>query len=333
MPNYKHHAPPERRESNLFCIILEKVMKQSAILKIAIIAFCILIVPSDLRAQETTRRLWDSEFFKPRNKPSAAPSKPRRRYRITTPAITPDSVAGDTVIGVTLWRLRPATARDDKQATVRLLKHPKDNTKTLEWTPERISVDTPLALGQRVRMSIEAARTGYLYVIDRELYADGTMGEPYLIFPTKRLRGGNNRVTVGQVVDIPALEDAPNYFYLEPQERADLAGEIISVLVTPQPLPEVKLGDEETTLPKAEVEKWEQMWGTRVGKMELASATTRAWTPAEKAASSGKPLAPDAPAPQTVFYRPEAKSDQPVMISVKLRYGAAPAPPRKNARN
>lgn len=309
-------------------------MNLSAILKIAVlIALCWLCAAPDCRAQETTRRLWDSEFFKPKNKPSATPSKPRRRYRIITPAITTDRVAGDTVIGVTLWRLRPATARDDKQTTVRLLKHPKDSTKTLEWTPERISVDTPLALGQRVRLSIEAARTGYLYVIDRELYADGTMGEPYLIFPAKRLRGGDNRVTVGQVVDIPALEDNPNYFYLEPQQRADLAGEMISVLVTPQPLPEVKMGDEETALAKAEVEKWEQMWGTRVGKMELTSATTKTWTPAEKAASSGKPLAPDAPAPQTVFYRPEAKSDQPMMISVKLRYEPAPAQPRKSTRH
>lgn len=290
------------------------------------LALCTFLTGVDLRAQsEGTRRLFDSEFYKPRNKQAgAAQAKPRRRYRVVTPALAPDRVAPDTVIGITLWRLRPALARDDRQT--RLLKHSGDKSKTQEWTPERVSVDTALKVGQRVRLSIEAARTGYLYVIDRELYADGTVGEPVLIFPTQSLRGGDHRVAVGKLVDIPALEDSQNYFELGPQEgqRTDLAGELISVLITPQPLPNVQIGEKPVTLTKAEVEQWEQQWGTQVGKMELLNASAKTWTRAEKAASSqqGQPLAPDAPAPQTLFYRPEAKSDQPVMISIKLRYGA-----------
>ncbi|MGH9801849.1 MAG: hypothetical protein ACRD82_15915, partial [Blastocatellia bacterium] len=150
-----------------------------------------------------TRKLWDSEFFKAKAKPATGKTAiPRRRYRVVTPQISPDRVNGDTVFGITLWRLRPATAKDDKQ--VRLFKHNKDETKVVQWTPERISMDTPLAVGQRVRLSIESARTGYLYVINRELYADGSMGEPYLIFPTARLRGGENKVSIGRIVDIPA---------------------------------------------------------------------------------------------------------------------------------
>jgi hypothetical protein len=298
-------------------------MKQATLLKtiVGAGALCTLLIGADVRAQsEGTRRLFDSEFYKPKAKQiSAAKAKPPRRYRLVTPNLVPDRVAPDTVIGITLWRLRPALARDDRQT--RLLKHASDKSKIQEWTPERVAVDTPLKVGQRVRLSIEAARTGYLYVIDRELYADGSVGEPMLIFPTKNLRSGNNRVFVGKLTDIPALEDSPPYFTLDPEEqRNTLVGELISVLVTPQPLPDVPIGEGAIKLPKEMVAQWEQAWGTNVGKMEL-TGTAKNWTPEEKAAAQGKPLAPDAPAPQTIFYRPEAKSDQPVMISIKLRYG------------
>lgn len=303
-------------------------MKQTALLKnlLSALALGTLLTGADLRAQsEGTRRLWDSEFYKPRAKQlSATKTKPPRHYRPLTPNLAPDRVAPDTVIGITLWRLRPALPRDDRQT--RLLKHAGDKSKIREWTPERIAVDTPLKTGQRVRLSIEAARTGYLYVIDRELYADGTLGDPVLIFPTKRLRGGDNRVSVGKLTDIPALEDSPHYFTLDPEEeqRTNLVGELISVLITPQPLPGVPTGEDLVKLPKEMVAGWEQAWGTNVGKMELTGAA-RTWTLEEKAAAAqGRPLAPLAPAPQTLFYRPEAKSDQPVMISIKLRYGGIP---------
>lgn len=295
-----------------------------------LVALCQVNTEAAPRPQdgEQTRKLWDSEFFKSKGKPAAGkPAAPRRRYRIVTPKIPVDRVDGETVVGITLWRLRPSTAADDKQT--RLLKHSKDNTKVAQWTPERISVDTPLAIGQRVRLSIESARTGYLYVIDRELYADGSLGEPHLIFPTTRLRGGNNRVTVGRIIDIPTQEDSPNYFNLLP-DRADLAGEVISVLITPQPLPDVKIGEDDVVLPKAEVELWEQKWGTQVGRLEMENSKGKAWTKEEKEAGAvnGHTLKPNSPAPQTLYYRPDTKNSDPLLVSVRLRYGNLKPPTR-----
>lgn len=275
-----------------------------------------------IQSGEQTRKLWDSQFLKAKSKP--APGKPaqRKRYRVVTPQISTDRVNADTVLGITLWRLRPAATKDDKE--VRLFKHVKDNTKVVEWTPERISVDTPLVIGQRVRLSIESARTGYLYVINRELYADGSTGEPFLIFPTTGLRGGDNKVTVGRIVDIPAQEDSPNYFNLLP-DRADLVGEIISVLVTPEPLPGVKIGDEALQLSPSDVAEWEKKWATRVGRLEMENSVGKAWTKEEKEAGAvnGKQLKADSPAPQTLYYRPDAKTSDPMMVSVRLKYGAA----------
>lgn len=292
------------------------------IAKLSILALCLVaLLCANLAARvnpapqgEQTRRLWDSEFFKAKKN---APAK--RRYRVATPRIPTDRVDENGVLGITLWRLRPSRTTDDKE--VRLFKHPKDKTNVMEWTPERISVDTPLAVGQRVRLSVEAARTGYLYVIDRELYADGTLGDPYLLFPTTRLRGGDNQVSVGRIIDIPALEDEPNYFILEP-DRPELIGEVISVLVTPRPLDNVRIGEDAIKLSKDDVEKWERLWGAQVGRLEMEGSLGKAWTKEEKDASKGQTLKPDSPAPQTLYYRPAAKPDESLMVSVRLRYGS-----------
>lgn len=275
-----------------------------------------------------TRKLWDSEFFKAKAKPATGKAAPRKRYRVVTPQISPDRVNGDTVLGITLWRLRPAAAKDDKE--VRLFKHAKDDTKVVQWTPERISVDTPLAIGQRVRLSIESARTGYLYVINRELYADGSMGEPYLIFPTTRLRGGENKVTIGHIVDIPAQEDSPNYFNLDP-DRADLVGESLSVLITPEPLSGINIGADAIALSRTEVAGWEKKWASQVGRLEMENSVGKPWTKEEKEASAanGKQLNAASPTPQTLYYRPDAKATDPMMISVKLRYGIAKTPAKQ----
>jgi len=284
----------------------------------ATLAIAICWGPLDARVsppQDTqTRRLWDSEFFKAKK-----PAPAKRRYRVATPRIPTDRVDGNGVLGITLWRLRPSRATDDTE--VRLLKHEKDKTDVTEWTPERISIDTPLAAEQRVRLSIEAARTGYLYVIDRELYADGTLGDPHLIFPTLSLRGGDNQVSVGRVIDIPALDDKPNYYTLIP-DRPGLAGEVLSVLVTPQPLTDIEIGEEAVKLPTDLVAKWEKSWGAHVGRLEMLNSIGNAWTKEERDASKGQTLKPDGPSPQTLYYRPSAKPDESLMVSLRLRYGS-----------
>ncbi len=68
--------------------------------------------------------------------------------------------------------------------------------------------------------------------MDQEIYADGSKGEPYLIFPTSRTRGGDNSVKAGRVIEIPAQDDTPPYFTLK-RTRADHVGENVIVLVTP----------------------------------------------------------------------------------------------------
>jgi hypothetical protein len=191
-----------------------------------------------------------------------------------------------------------------------------------EWLPERISANTPLDQGDRLRVSVEAARTGYLYVIDREQYADGSLGTPYLIFPTTRTLGGNNQVTIGKIVELPGQDDRPAYFTVK-RSRSDQTAEVLSVLVSPTPLPGIEISDSAQKLSEEQLSNWEKSWGTRVGLLELEHGAGQPWSKAEKEAAgdASRALQPNAPAPQVIYYQPNSKTAEPIMVKVRLRYG------------
>lgn len=221
-------------------------------------------------------------------------------------------------IGVTIWRLRPA-AGTDGGARVLVM----EDARPTEWTPQRIEADTPLKVGERVRLSIESPRAGYLYVIDREQYADGSYGDAYLIFPTLRTRGGDNRVRPGKLIDIPAQEDNPSYFTLVPtQSRGDQVAEILSIIVTPEPMENLRLTDRPLKLSKSDVAKWDASGSTDVERFEMVGGAGMTWSKVEMAASaagSARILTQEEPTPQTI-YRIGSKGKNDVMITVPLRY-------------
>jgi hypothetical protein len=265
------------------------------------------------KAEEATRKLWDTAFIIPAaNKPTASRRRPGGRYRVATPNVPVDNVAPDTVVGVTIWRLRPANQTDSGE---RLIVH--DDNSTTEWLPERISSTTKLTQGDRLRISVEAVRAGYLYVIDREQYADGSLGEPYLIFPTTRTSGGNNEVSVGRLLEIPAQDDAPPFFTMR-KSRPDHVAEVVSVLVTPEPLQGVQITDKALKLSEIQVASWDKMWGSSVGRLEM-STVGQTWTKDEKE-SRTRALTASAPAPQLLFYRPSLKSTDPIFVKLRLSY-------------
>jgi hypothetical protein len=284
-----------------------------------VVSFVLLIVLvtsislAQQQADEMTRKLWDTAFTSSSmNKKSATRRRASASYRIATPNVPVDNVAPDTVVGVTLWRLRPASRSD---AGERLIVH--DDNATTEWLPERISANTRLVQGDRLRISVEAVRAGYLYVIDREQYADGTLGEPYLIFPTKRTAGGDNQVAIGKLLEIPAQDDSPPYFTMK-KSRPDHVAEVVSVLVSPTPLEDVQITDKALKLTDAQVAEWEKAWGSSVGRMEMTTAG-QTWTKEEKDART-RALTASAPSPQLLFYRPSMKSTEPMFVKLRLQY-------------
>ncbi|MDQ3173938.1 MAG: DUF4384 domain-containing protein [Acidobacteriota bacterium] len=299
------------------------------ILMALVMTLCVASLPAAVAQQpqeeETTRQLWDTAFIKQGNKAAAARKPARRNYRIVTPQVPVTGVSADTVIGVTLWRLRPTRPADTGE---RIITH--DGPESVEWLPERVSSTGRLSEGDRIRMSIEAARTGYLYVVDQEIYADGSKGEPFLIFPTTRTRGGDNSVKAGRVIEIPSQDDSPPFFTLK-RTRVDHVGENVIVLVTPTPIEGLSITDRAQRLSDETLASWEKSWGAQTGRLEMANGNGKPWTRLEKEAGADgtRSLKADEPAPQTIYYRPGANSTVPVLVKVELQYARKRSPVKR----
>jgi hypothetical protein len=218
-------------------------------------------------------------------------------------------------MGVTFWRFRRSNATDKTKELVE-----EEESGPTEWTLERIEEGTPLLPGQRVRLSIESlTRSGYLYVIDREQYADGSLGDPVLIFPTQKTSDANY-VKAGRLIYIPS---ATGKFRIKPSEgpKAHI-GEVVTILVSSQPLIAAdRLSAKAIKLPRQQVESWEKQWGAKATRFEMDGGAGEAMTEKEQAAgaSNSQELTQDDPVPQTV-YRVAIKAENPLILSVPLKF-------------
>lgn len=254
-----------------------------------------------------TRQLWDDAFV--RNRPPAAkrPARPPRTAQAAAPS------AQEAFVGVTIWRLQPAGADATRSA-------PIQSTSGEGWLAHRVELGSSFSEGHRVRLSLEASRSGYLYVIDREQYADGSFGEPYLIFPTLRLRQGNNEVRAGRVVEVPDLSDHPPFFTIK-RGRPEQVAEVLTVLVTSTPLEGLTIGRSPVPLSNAQLQEWERNWSAPTRALELPGGAGRPYTVAEKdaAGNAERLLTQEDPLPQTL-YRIASKPGQPVLVAVPLSF-------------
>ena len=218
-------------------------------------------------------------------------------------------------VGVTFWRFRPSTAADKTKELVE-----DEESGSAEWTLERIEEGTPLLPGQKVRFSIESlTRSGYLYVIDREQYDDGTLGDPILIFPTQKTRDANF-VKSGRLIYMPS---AAGKFRIKPSEADKRhVGELVTILVASQPLiGSDQLSTKAIKLPRQQVESWEKQWSAKATRFELDGGAGQAMTQKEQAAgaNNAQELTQDDPPPQTV-YRLAIKPTDPIILSVPLKF-------------
>jgi hypothetical protein len=272
------------------------------------------VAPQD---EDTSKAIKAEVFIKDRK---SSARKTNVRYR---PAVKTSIDAAATVpppgmtfaqVGVTFWRFRRSTAADKTKELV------EDEDGAVEWTLERIEEGTPLATGQRVRLSIESlSRAGYLYVIDREQYADGSLGEPILIFPTQKTRDANY-VKPGRLIYIPS---ASGKFRIKPSEGPKPhVGELVTIIVASEPLidPE-QLGPRSIKLPRPQVESWEKQWGVATTRFEMADGAGAVMTEKEQAAGSNAAteFTQDDPVPQTV-HRVAIKPENPILFSVPLKF-------------
>jgi hypothetical protein len=287
---------------------------------------CLSVFVQPQGAGRLERDLVPEEFIKARPVKSSAAQHKRVRYRrVNAGSAAVSRTSPATQLGLTIWRLRRATAAEVGE---RIVVQEEDGV--VEWIPERVEAGRPLRIGERIRLSFESQQAGYLYVINREQYADGRQGEPLLIFPTTRTRNGDNHVAAGRLIEIPAQDDRPNFFTMR-RDRMDQTGEQLIALITPQPLTDLKIGAESLKLSDELVTKWEQAWGAKSAMFERASGGGKIWTRVEREAGADltRRLTQDDPTPQTIF-RVEAGPAEPRLIKLILRY-IAPHPQRSRA--
>ena len=271
---------------------------------------------------DDTRTIVPEAFLKARPPAATAPA-PGSGYRRVV-VRRPPANASVAELGITIWRLRPAASGD----TARLLV--QEPQSTTAWTPQRVEVGTPLNRGDRVRISIESPRDGFLYVVDRERYADGTLGDPYLIFPTTRTRGGDNRVVPGRLIEVPAQTDAPPYFTVE-ASRPDQVSESMTVIVTREALPGVTPSATPLRLSREVVTDWERRGGAVLERLELIGGAGRKWSGAEQRAGADatRLLTQQDPPPQTVF---RVAVSEPSVIAAQFTLShARPGTPARGA--
>ena len=245
------------------------------------------------------------------------------RTRDLTPQT--DLMHGQSVFVFTKYRLkktRPATAKPNPQPPP----HPRNGTRkppaappvevtwkrlgvtVWRWTqgadaaePVRVSADTKFNVGEKVRLQFESAEAGYLYVFDREVYTDGTYGEPLLVFPTMMSHMGMNKVEPGRVIDIPSDSDNVKFFTLKSSDQR-WKGEALTVIVSPEPLNNIQIPGSPTHIPGAIFQSLlaVDMWP--VGEYDLDGANGSKLTVQEKAAAVGtRELTLTDAYPQTMF--------------------------------
>jgi hypothetical protein len=227
-------------------------------------------------------------------------------------------------VGVTIWRVRAPQAGE---GGARLL------VQRASMVPERVASDSVLQVGDQVFLSVESPREGYLYILDREMYADGKMSDPYLIFPTATTRGGDNRVKAGKLINIPDQYDQVNTFTLAPQPpRNDQVGENLTIIITSEPLekfepisasPQYTPAPEMTKLTPVHLFSWESRWGGRNEQFDLDGGAGVLMTQGEQdAARTGvntRLLVQPSPPPQT-FYLVDSGNRDGLLFNVELRY-------------
>ena len=251
----------------------------------------------------------------PMRKISTDRYKPKKT---TTPIIvqaTPPKGMVFSQLGLTIWRIRPATASDKTKEVF----EEEGDTPAGDYALERIEEGTLMSPGQIFRLSIESlSRDGYLYVISREQYSDGSTGDPKLLFPSKK--NGANQVKAGKVVYIP---NPPRRFRILPStSQKNHIAELFTIIVSPKPLVDPS-NVSTTAVARAQFEAWEKQWTSQTSRFEMEGGAGRTMTEREQAAAaSSSDLNQDDPGPQTVFRLTTPKGSA-LLVNVPLRFVAA----------
>jgi hypothetical protein len=184
------------------------------------------------------------------SKSRSTPSKKAVYRRMTKQVVKPKIEKSEMVsIGFTVWKRRAATADNPKG----IAENKGGLTQTVKSDYERVNSETPLAIGENIQITIESlTQTGYLYIIDREKYVDGSFGVPKVIYP---IRGRDNYVTPG------ILKTTGVFDIVASKSSKQQVEEVFTVIVSPVVLiPPAQLVGGIVNLDPAKFDEWVGKW-------------------------------------------------------------------------
>ncbi|HYL76317.1 MAG TPA: hypothetical protein VEU96_19050 [Bryobacteraceae bacterium] len=216
---------------------------------------------ASLALAQGDRRQWDANFL------SHRPAGQANHVSVKS--------YDDAYLGITVWRLRPSVPSDNPAVRMKL----EDGQ---EWTPERVSSRNALSSGDRIRISVETARPGYLYVLGDKYF-------PRVIFPSGT---SDNYVAPGTMVMVPSDQRQPAYFKFSKYET-------FTVLLAPQPVPRVAVESMPDRIGPALFADWQTLWGNSVSRLGPTFPGTQPITAAE---ARSRQLTQDEPLPQDIYH-------------------------------
>jgi hypothetical protein len=246
--------------------------------------------------QPKDRSITSDDFNKERPNSKRRIGRPRKYRQASPPLPKPLDLHSESTLkaGVTLWKVERT---GDKEVA------------------KRVEADTQFHEGDLLRLSIESPRAGYLYVINRDWFTDGSSGgETNLIFPQ---RGEDNRLEAGRLIDIPAEHDEP--FKASPKPKQ--AGEMLTIIVTLAPL-SLPLTHDPLPVSNTQLLAWEKKWSGMTERFEMSDGAgeTRTIEEQEAASSNGsRQLTRNDPAPQTIYFLVPRSNDG-LLFNLLLSY-------------
>ena len=246
-------------------------------------------------AVDRERRLWNAEFRDARPAAAAPPSG-----AVVKGGPAKAGQDRGLLLGLTTWRMREPRPGD----RARMLVHESNTGPVVELTPERMAAGAQLTDRDRVRISVEPGRAGYLYIASREVYADGSRGDTYLLFPSRRIRSGSAKVNPGELVEVPEASNSVPYFTLK-RSRPDQKGEELLLLLSQDEIPNLMVQTGQVKLNPAMLKEWVEKFGTDVKMLDAPDQAGVALSPAEQhAGAETAKLRRDDPLPQMLFHMP-----------------------------
>lgn len=194
----------------------------------------------------------------------------------------------------------------------------------MDTAASRIDDNSILSTGYRVRLGLESlSHSGFIYIIDREQFADG-VGEAYLLFPTRSINNGNNWAVPGLQIQLPRANGC--FCVKSRNAQRQLVADNLIVILSPVPLLDPsEIGVKEIALPSKLLSyvkraDQEQTYRGSLRGGEGLAPTQQEHQAGTKGLFDTAPVLTQADLPPQNIYQAVVPQKTPAVFSFALRY-------------